>query len=310
MAAINDVLLVVNPKCRRKLIDVQVSFSQDSQKFRQKEDRDMSEQLVVVQMNGRVATLTLTNPPMNVVTLAMTRQMSAVLTELASDPGVGALVLTGSGDRAFCAGSDIKEFPSLVAGRGIVSEKLGVENEVYGQVAHFPKPTIAAIERLALGGGLELAAGCDIVVASTDARLGLPEVKLGGFPGSGGTVRVTQRIGLGRAKEMMLLGDMVDALQAQAWGLVNRIAPKGEALKLAQALAAQLASGPAQAIYACKRALEYAVDLPEAEAIKRTLDLSEALSQTGDFTEGVQAFIGKRPAAFREPLNTATFDIG
>ncbi|MES2098548.1 MAG: enoyl-CoA hydratase-related protein [Pseudomonadota bacterium] len=268
----------------------------------------MSDQLVVVEVQGRVATMTLTNPPMNVVTLALTRQMSAALTQLAADPAIGALVLTGAGDRAFCAGSDIKEFPGLVAGRGIVSTKLGVENQAYGQVAHFPKPTIVAIERLALGGGLELAAGCDIVVASADARLGLPEVKLGGFPGSGGTVRVTQRIGLGRAKEMMLLGDMIDAQQALAWGLVNRIAPKGEALKLAQALAAQLASGPAQAIYACKRALEYAVDLPEAEAIRRTLNLSEALSQTADFTEGVTAFISKRSAAFREPLNTAAFD--
>lgn len=267
----------------------------------------MSNQLVVVEVHGRVATLTLTNPPMNVVTLAMTRQMSAELTRLASDPTVGALVLTGFGDRAFCAGSDIKEFPGLVAGRGIVSQKLGVENEAYGQVAHFPKPTVVAIERLALGGGLELAAGCDIVVASADARLGLPEVKLGGFPGSGGTVRVTQRIGLGRAKEMMLIGDMIDVQQAHAWGLVNHIAPKGEALKLAQELAAQMAAGPAQAIYACKRALQFAVDLPEAEAIRRTLALSEALSQTSDFTEGVQAFIDKRPAAFREPLDAAVF---
>lgn len=270
----------------------------------------MSNQLVVVEVNGRVATLTLTNPPMNVVTLAMTGQMNAALVQLAADPAIGALVLTGSGDRAFCAGSDIKEFPGLVAGRGIVSMKLGVENDAYGKVAHFPKPTIAAIERLALGGGLELAAGCDIIVASADAQLGLPEVKLGGFPGSGGTVRVTQRIGLGRAKEMMLIGDMIDAQQAQAWGLVNRIAQKGGALKLAQELAAQMAAGPAQAIYACKRALNFAVELPEAEAIRRTLDLSEALSQTADFTEGVQAFIGKRPAAFREPLNTATFDVG
>jgi len=237
----------------------------------------------------------------------MTRQMSAALSRLAADPAIGALVLTGQGDRAFCAGSDIKEFPGLVAESGIVSRKLAVENDTYGQFAHFPKATLVAIEGLALGGGLELASGCDIVVAAADVRLGLPEVKLGGFPGSGGTVRVTQRIGVGRAKEMMLLGEMIDAQKALAWGLVNRIAPKGGALAMARALATTLASGPAQAIYACKRALELAVNLPEDEAIAKTLLLSEALSHTNDFTEGVSAFSEKRPAVFRDVLSRSVF---
>src|SRR5690606_2943111 len=101
----------------------------------------MSEQKIRVEIADRVATLYLSNPPMNVVTLGLTRQMSAALKALADDPDVGALVLTGEGERAFCAGSDIKEFPTLVAERAIVSSKLGVENETYGQVAHFPRPT-------------------------------------------------------------------------------------------------------------------------------------------------------------------------
>jgi enoyl-CoA hydratase/carnithine racemase len=267
----------------------------------------MNDKKIRVEIEGRVATLFLSNPPMNVVTLSLTRQMHDALEKLAADPGIGALVLTGEGDRAFCAGSDIKEFPRLVAEQGIVSQKLGYENETYGLVGNFPKPTVAAIERLALGGGLELAAGCDLIVASEDAQLGLPEVKLGGFPGSGGTVRVTRRIGLGRANEMMLLGDMLDAPTALAWGLINRIAPKGQALSAARALAARLAMGPSQAAYACKTALRYAVDLPEGEAIRRTLDLSEALSRTHDFSEGVNAFIGKRPAKFSDPVDVASF---
>jgi enoyl-CoA hydratase/carnithine racemase len=243
---------------------------------------------------------------MNVVTLGLTRQLSAALTKLAVDPAIGAIVLTGEGNRTFCAGSDIKEFPTLVAERAIVSKKLGVENDTYGQVAHFPKPTVAAIEGIALGGGLELASGCDIVVVSANARLGLPEVKLGGFPGSGGTVRVTQRIGLGRAKELMLLGEMIDAQKALDWGLATRIAPEGSALAMGQEIAAQLAAGPARAIHACKTALQNAVDLPEEEAIAKSLDLSEALSATSDFAEGVQAFIGKRPARFTDHLEIAT----
>lgn len=267
----------------------------------------MTDQKVRVETHDRVATVFLSNPPMNVVTLGLTRQLAVILDRLADDSDIGALVLTGEGDRAFCAGSDIKEFPMLVAERGIVSRKLGVENETYGRVAHFPKPTVAAIEGLALGGGLELASGCDLIVASENARLSLPEVKLGGFPGSGGTVRVTQRIGMGRAKEMMLLGDMIDAQTALAWGLINRIAPKGGSLAMARGLAAKLAEGPAQAAYACKTALQYAVDLPEDEAIHRTLDLSEALSQTADFSEGVAAFTEKRPAAFRDALDRSVF---
>lgn len=268
----------------------------------------MDDEKVRVEIEGRVATVFLVNPPMNVVTLTMTRQLSATLSRLAADPSVSALLLTGQGDRAFCAGSDIKEFPGLVAEGGIVSRKLRVENETYGQVANFPKPTVAAIEGLALGGGLELASGCDLIVTSGDARLGLPEVKLGTFPGSGGTVRVTRRIGLGRAKELMLLGATIGAEQALAWGLINRIAPKGGALPMAREIAAALAEGPAQAIHACKRALQLAVDLPEQEAIERTLSLSEALSHTADFAEGVRAFTGKRAAVFADVLDRRIFD--
>ena len=269
----------------------------------------MTDKKIRVEIRDRIATLYLSNPPMNVVTLDLTRQMNTALKELAADTNVGALVLTGEGDRAFCAGSDIKEFPGLVAERAIVSKKLAYENETYSAVAHFPKPTVAAIERLALGGGLELAAGCDLVVASEDARMGLPEVLLGGFPGSGGTIRVTRRIGLGHASELMLLGDMIDAETALQWGLVNRVAPKGRTLEVARELAGRLAAGAAQAAYACKVALRYACDLPEDEAIAKTLDLSEALSQTPDFSEGVAAFSEKRKAEFRGALDTAVFGI-
>jgi len=262
---------------------------------------------LVIDVQERVATLTLSNPPLNAVTLDITRALGLALDRLADDPEVGAIVLTGAGDRAFCCGSDIKEFPGLIAERGIVSRKLGVENAVYGRVANFPKPTVAAIERLALGGGLELASGCDLLVASADSRLGLPEVKLGGFPGSGGTVRVTRRIGLGRANELMLLGEPIDAETALAWGLINRIAPPGQALVLAQQIARRLAAGPAQALYACKRALRNALDLPEDEAVRCSLDLSEALSQTGGFAEGVKAFIEKRPARFDDQLDISVF---
>lgn len=270
---------------------------------------EMAENMKIkIERCGRVAVLVLNNPPMNVVTLDLTRQMSEALANLAADPDVGALVLTGEGDHAFCAGSDIKEFPGLIEKRAIVSTKLGFENKTYGEVAHFPKPTIAAIEGLALGGGLELAAGCDFLIASDVSRLGLPEIKLGGFPGSGGTVRVTRRIGLARATEMMLLGDMIDAQTALTWGLLNRVVPAGQVRAAAIEMAERLAAGPAQAMYACKLALRDALDRPEPEAIAASLRLSEALSQTKGFSEGVLAFAAKRPAQFSDPLDVTVFE--
>lgn len=271
-------------------------------------DIEMADNMKIeIEKRARIAMLVLNNPPMNVVTLDMTRQMSEALADLAADPEVGALVLTGAGDRAFCAGSDIKEFPGLIEQQAIVSTKLGFENKTYGEAAHFPKPTIAAIEGLALGGGLELAAGCDFLIASETSRLGLPEIKLGGFPGSGGPVRVTRRIGLARATEMILLGEMIDAPTALAWGLLNRVAPAGQVRAAAIELAGRLAAGPAQALYACKLALRDAVDRPESEAIARSLKLSEALSQTADFSEGVRAFAAKRPARFSDRLDIGVF---
>lgn len=163
----------------------------------------MSGEPILCDIRDGVATVTLNNPPLNLVTLELTRSLTEMLDRLAEDAAVRVLVLTGAGGRAFCAGSDLGEFPSMM-GRGlVVPNKLEPENVAYSKVDDFPKPTIAAVSGLAFGGGLELAVCCDLIVVEEDARLCLPEIKLGVFPGSGGTVRVTRRIGEGRAKEMM-----------------------------------------------------------------------------------------------------------
>src|SRR5207245_4654069 len=148
---------------------------------------------------------------------------------------------SGSGSRAFCAGSDIKEF--LEVADAVVPKKLARENAAYSRVAEFPKPTIAALNGIAFGGGLELAACCDLIVAEAGGSIALPEIKLGVFPGSGGTIRVTRRIGEGRAKEMMFFGEPVAVERALAWGLVNRVVPRGERLKAGRAMAHELRGG-------------------------------------------------------------------
>jgi enoyl-CoA hydratase/carnithine racemase len=259
----------------------------------------MTTEPVLCSVEDGVAVVTLNNPPLNLVTLAMTRRLNETVTRLAGDPQVRALVLTGAGQKAFCAGSDIKEFPAMMAAGAVVPKKLALENETWSLVDDFPKPTIAAISGLAFGGGLELAVCCDIIVAEEGARVALPEIALGVFPGAGGTIRVTRRIGEGRAKEMMFFGDPLPVETALAWGLVNRVVPKGEALAAAMEMAQKLAAQPAVALQLCKQAVDMAFDVPEDQAVAATLALSDRVFTTQDCAEGVRAFFAKESPRFR-----------
>ena len=256
----------------------------------------MSADLIQCRVADGVAVLTLNNPPLNLVTLELTRELDQALDHLAGDPAARVLVLTGAGERAFCAGSDIREFPNVAD--DVVGKKLAAENRAYAKVDDFPKPTIAAIAGLAYGGGLELAVCCDLLVVEANARLALPEIKLGVFPGSGGTVRVTRRIGEGRAKEMMYFGDPIDPATALAWGLVNRVVLPGEALIIACRLAAELAGRPNKALQLCKRAMDLSFDVTEDQAIESSLALSAEAFAADDCAEGVRAFFEKRKPRF------------
>ena len=257
----------------------------------------MTDQPVMLKIEDGIAVLTLNNPPLNVTTLEMTRALDALVSRLAADPAVRVMVLTGSGSRAFCAGSDIKEFPAV--SDAVIAKKLGRENEVFSRITEFPRPTIAALNGLAFGGGLELAVCCDLIVAEAGGRVALPEIKLGVFPGSGGTIRVTRRIGAGRAKEMMFFGEPIAVETALAWGLVNRVVPRGEALNAALAMARGLAAGPAAALQLCKQSIDMALDRTEREAVAATLALSARAFATADCAEGVRAFFAKEPPRFR-----------
>jgi len=259
--------------------------------------RSMPTQSVKSTLDDGVALVTLDNPPLNLVTLEMTRELDPLLSRLAADPAVRVLVLTGSGSRAFCAGSDIKEF--LEVADAVVPKKLARENAAYSRVAEFPKPTIAALNGIAFGGGLELAACCDLIVAEAGGSIALPEIKLGVFPGSGGTIRVTRRIGEGRAKQLMFFGEPVPVETALAWGLVNRVVPPGAAVETALTMARELAAGPNVALQLCKQSIAMAFDRPEREAVEATLALSDRAFRTADCAEGVRAFFAKQPPRFQ-----------
>jgi enoyl-CoA hydratase len=259
----------------------------------------MPQDPVLCAIEDGVAVVTLNNPPLNLVTLEMTRRLNDTVKRLADDAAVRVLVLTGTGEKAFCAGSDIKEFPEMMAAGAVVPKKLALENEAWSRVDDFPKPTIAAVSGLAFGGGLELAVCCDLIVAEEGARVALPEIKLGVFPGSGGTIRVTRRIGEGRAKEMMFFGEPLPVETALAWGLVNRVVPKGEALAAAIEMAKRLAAQPSVALQMCKRAVDLAFDTAEDKAVAASLEMSDTVFATQDCAEGVRAFFAKEKPRFR-----------
>src|SRR5690606_25250894 len=221
------------------------------------------------------------------------RVLPSFPTRRSSDLDVRAVVVTGAGDRAFCVGSDVKEFESL---KGRVGEgKLLLEKAVYRRLARLPVPTIAAIGGDALGGGLELALCCDILVADENARLGLPEVRLGVMPGSGGTQRLPRLVGLARAKEMILTGEIYDAHQAEKMGLINRVAAAGTALEEALSIASTIAQRGPVAVREAKKVIDLALDVPLDQGLAAELDASERVFRTEDMLEGARAFFEKRP---------------
>jgi enoyl-CoA hydratase/carnithine racemase len=255
----------------------------------------MAAGLVVIE-GGPITTVRLENPPLNLVTVELTRVLDRALAGIEGDHEVRCVVVTGTGDRAFCAGSDVKEFESL---RGRVGEgKLLLEKAVYRRLARLPVPTIAAIQADALGGGLELALCCDLRVADQRSKLGLPEVRLGVMPGSGGTQRLPRVVGIAKAKELILTGEIISAAEAAEIGLVNRVAPEGRTLDEAMTMAETIAARGPMAVREAKRALDVAGDMTLDEGLAYELDASERIFASEDMVEGAQAFFEKRDPRF------------
>lgn len=258
----------------------------------------MDDDLIRYDVQGPIATIALDNPPLNVFNLAMAPALDRALDRAEADPAVRALIVTATGERAFCAGSDIEEFDQLMEPGAVIPKKLGRQYEVFSRLDAFPRPTVAALNGIVYGGGVEIAVCCDILVADEDARFASPEILLGVFPGSGGPVRVTRRVGEGRAKELMFLAEPIDAATACDWGLVNRVAPRGTCLAVAKAVASTLSERPPMAIRLLKQAIDMSFDMTQDDALKRALDLSDRAFSSPECREGVTAFREKRAADF------------
>jgi enoyl-CoA hydratase len=255
-----------------------------------------SNPLVTVAINGTIAEVGINNGPINLVNKAMLRALNDVLTELGARTEIRCLILHGGHARAFCAGSDIKEFAHL---RNDASEhKILFEDMVLRRLARMPMPTIAAIDGPALGGGLELALACDLRVSRAGVALGLTESRLGGLAGSG-SVRLTRLIGPARAKQMLFTGETVSDEQALAWGLVNRVVTDGSALDGARELATTIVSRGPVSNRLAKELVDAAQDLPLDAGLSMSTTAQQKIFESSDLHEGVSAFFAKRQPEFK-----------
>jgi enoyl-CoA hydratase/carnithine racemase len=245
-----------------------------------------------------VATVIIDRPPLNPLSHGTKAELLACLEEIAADHGVRCLILHGAGGRAFSVGADIKEFPEMVARHGVRDHAVQ-EHTLYNRIDFFPIPTIAAIEGHCLGGGLELALACDLRIAGDSARLGLPEVKLGVFPGGGGTERLPRLIGESRARELIYTGEPVDVREAWRLGLVNRIVPSGGALTAAQELGRSIAEKPGVTLRTVKSVMDRGLCMDGLEAQQVSIEAISALFESDAVRERVQAFLEKRSTAPR-----------
>ena len=244
-----------------------------------------------------VEILVLNNPPVNALSIALIADLDQRIRELAADPKVRSVVLTGEG-QYFSAGADVKEMATLDPSAAPEVARKGLA--VYGRLADLRAPVIAAINGLALGGGLELALACDLRLAGESAKLGAPEVTLGLIPAYGGTQRLPRLIGVAKAKELIFTGAMISAAEALKIGLVNKTVPAGQELRAARDLAHTIAQRAPKAVQAAKRSIVEGLEMSLAKGIENETRLFESEVMTSeDLAEGLAAFVERRPPKFQ-----------
>ena len=246
---------------------------------------------------GRVAILTVDRPDkLNALNQQVRDEMLAHLEAIETDDGIGAVVVTGTGEKSFIAGADIGEFE----GRSPFDQRQAMASpRIFDVMASFPKPVIAMINGFCLGGGCELAMSCDLRIASDTARFGQPEIKLGLIPGGGGTQRLPRLVGMGHAMRLILSGDMVPAAEAKEIGLVEMVVPAAELREKTLELAGKIASMSPLTLKVAKQALRASEKLSIEDGIAYERDLFCLCFSTEDKEEGVDAFLNKRKAEWK-----------
>lgn len=253
--------------------------------------------LVHVVLEKKLAVVTINRPPVNALNQEVLDALENTFGQLEETELPGAVIITGGGEKAFVAGADIGEFPMLNRANG---EKLSRRGQlVFQKVSDFPAPVIAAVNGFALGGGLELALACDIRVFAQNARVGLPEVTLGIFPGYGGSQRLPRTIAPGRARELIFSGQMIDAAEAYRIGLADHLVENGSSVDKAREIASSILKAGPVGVRLAKKAINEGMETTLEEGLKIEAAYFAMLCDTEDQKEGAMAFLEKRPPVFK-----------
>jgi len=252
---------------------------------------------LLLEREDRIALVTINRPEKrNALNIKTREEGAALLDQLREDDSVGVVVITGAGDKAFIAGADIAEFAGRTA---ITQREVMMRRSLFTAIDTFPKPIIAMINGYCLGGGCELALGCDIRVASENAMFGQPEINLGIIPGGGGTQRLTRLVGEGKAMELILTGEIIDAQTAFRIGLVNHVVPLDQLRTKTLDIAKRIAEKGPISLRLAKEAVKLASRTNLDEGLRREVDLFALCFSTEDKDEGVKAFLEKRKPEFK-----------
>jgi enoyl-CoA hydratase len=257
----------------------------------------MAYETLLVDHDGDVAVVTLNRPPANAISPGLVAELEAAMEALAGDPGTRAVVLTGAGERVFCAGADL----TTAFGGGVddLEGLLRRGHALLRRIERFPKPVIAAIQGHATGGGCEIALACHLRVMKASARIGQTESNLGLVPGFGGTLRLPRLVGRARALELLILGTQLPAPAALAAGLVDRVAPDGETRAEAMALARAMARRAPVATRLVIECVDTGLDGPFERGVDAEVRAFLEVLRTEDAAEGIRAFLEKRPPEFQ-----------
>ena len=255
----------------------------------------MNYETILVSRDERVGTITLNRPKaLNALNSQVMHEVTGAAAEFDADPGIGAIIITRAGGKAFAAGADIKEMSALSFSEVFDTDFFAA----WGRLAAVRTPLIAAVAGYALGGGCELAMMCDVLIAADTAKFGQPEITLGVLPGMGGSQRLTRAIGKAKAMDLILTGRMIDAAEAERSGLVSRVVPAEDLMTEATAIATTISQMSRSAARMAKEAVNRAFESSLTEGLLYERRLFHSAFATEDQSEGMAAFIDKRPPTF------------
>ncbi|MFQ5710848.1 MAG: enoyl-CoA hydratase/isomerase family protein [Candidatus Geothermarchaeales archaeon] len=253
---------------------------------------------IIYEKKGGVAKITINRPEVrNALNIETRRELKAALEDARAEEGTRVVVITGAGDQAYCAGADLNEFKDMTPMQ--VREYIRLSRDVTNLIEGMEKPVISAVNGYALGGGCELAMACDIIIASETARFGQPEIRVGLIPGGGATQRLPRHIGVKKAKELILTGDLIAAAEAERLGLVNRVVPADKLNEAVEELVEKLLSKSPVMLGLAKASINKAMEMGLESGLRYELEAFALCFSTEDQKEGVRAFFKKRKPVYK-----------